>query len=284
MGAALRILAAVIAYRIRKLEMANMAAAASIAVALRLDVLDIGLRVLFAFLLNALVYLNNDYIDVGIDLNSSDKDNEKTRYLSDNLRAALLAQIVLTAALVAMAFVVHLGLLVPLVVGGGICWWYSAYLKRRPYVDILAMMLWGLAMPLCGAPLESLLGWCLAAQLGLFSGVFESIQVMRDADDDAAEPDVHTTGVVLGKEKTLKLARIIMVLVTGYAAAVLHPIAAVLTAGAFVVPFSPDRVATYWTRVKVVYGIAWLFICGWVFLFGQSAGLLWSIPVAASTP
>jgi 4-hydroxybenzoate polyprenyltransferase len=284
MVAALKIVAAVIVYRLRKLEMANMAAAASIAVALRLDPLDIAIRIAFAFLLNALVYLNNDYIDVGIDLNSSDKDTQKARYLSDNLKAALHAQIVLTVALAAMAVAYDIGLLVALVAGGGICWWYSAYLKRRPYVDILAMMIWGLAMPLCGAPVESLLGWCLAAQLGLFSGVFESIQVMRDADDDAAEPDVRTTGVVLGKQKTLALARIIMAFVTVYAAAVLHPIAALITAGAFAVPFSPVRVEQYWTRVKLVYGIAWLFICAWVFLYGESSGLLWRIPAVASAP
>jgi hypothetical protein len=43
------------------------------------------------------------------------------------------------------------------------------------------------------------------------------------------------------------------------------------------VPFTPDRVENYWTRVKLVYGITWLFICAWVFFKGESAGLLWSI-------
>lgn len=283
MLAAFTIIAQVVSYRIRKLEMANMAAAASIAVALHLDVLDIGLRIVFAFFLNALVYLNNDYIDVGIDLNSSDKDTAKARYLADNMGAALWAQIIMTVALCAGAVVYDVGLLVPILVGGGICWWYSAYLKRRPFVDVLAMMIWGVTMPLCGVPLGSMLGWLMALQLGLFSGVFESIQVMRDAEDDAEEQDVRTTGVVLGIDKTLTLARIIMLAVTVYAALVIHPVAAAVSAGAFLVPFSRDDIAKYWTRVKLVYGVTWLFICGWVFFKGQSSGLLWSVASMATS-
>ena len=55
MLAALRIVASVVSYRIRKLEMFNLAGAGSIAVALQLPILDIGMRTLFCFVLNALV-------------------------------------------------------------------------------------------------------------------------------------------------------------------------------------------------------------------------------------
>lgn len=295
MYAAVRIVAMVVVDRLKKLEMANMAAAASIAIALhpRLldvvlqaniiniisdpDVLDVVMRVGFAFLLNALVYLNNDYIDVEIDLNSSDKDTSKAQHLADNIKAAFWAQILMAVALAAAALLLDLGLLVALVVGGGVCWWYSAVLKRRPYVDVIAMMVWGVTMPLCGAPVDSLLGWMMAGQLGLFSGVFESIQVMRDADDDAKEEDVRTTGVVLGKAKTLILARVIMVFVTAYAALFMHPLAGFISGSAFLIPFNEARIAEYWTRVKMIYGVTWLFICGWIFLNGHSAGLLSSI-------
>jgi len=277
MWAGLRIVVAVVHYRLRKLEMANLAAAAAIAVALHLPVSDVVYRVIFAFVLNVLVYLNNDYIDVAIDLNSADKDSEKSKYLADHLGAALGAQVALVAALVVAALIHDVTLLAPLVAGGGICWWYSAYLKRRPYLDILSMMIWGLAMPLCGAPLSSLLGLCLGLQLALFSGVFESVQVMRDADEDAAEEGVRTTGVVLGKKRTLMLARTIMVLTSLYAALVLQPIAALVSAGTLLLPFEPTRIERYWTRVKLVYGVTWLLICGWVFFERHSSGLLWSI-------
>jgi 4-hydroxybenzoate polyprenyltransferase len=266
-------------YRLRKLEMANLAAATSIAVALQLSIGDIVARTAFAFLLNVVVYLNNDYIDAEIDAKSADKDNAKALYLQEHIRAALGAQIFLVLVLAMAAAIYDLGLLVPLVAGGGICWWYSARLKQKPYLDIIAMMAWGLTMPLCGTPVDSVLGWCLAAQLALFSGVFESIQVMRDAEEDAAE-GVRTTGVALGKERTLTLARIIMAGVSLYGALVMHPVAAVVSAGAFLVPFVPDRIEQYWTRVKLVYGITWLFICAWVFFTGQSSGLLWSIDAA----
>jgi hypothetical protein len=270
MVAAIKIVALVIADRLRKLEMANMAAAASIAVALHLDFADVTIRVAFAFLLNALVYLNNDYIDVHLDLSSPDKDTKKAQHLADNIRAAFWAQVAMAVVLAAAAVLLDIGLLVPLIAGGGVCVWYSAVLKRKPYVDILAMMVWGLAMPLCGVPLGSTLGWVMAGQLGLFSGVFESIQVMRDADD--------------GKEKTLWLARVIMGGVAVYGALWLHPIAGLIGGSAFLVPYHEDRIVQYWTRVKLVYGMMWLFVCGFVFINGQSAGLLGAISALAGAP
>ena len=276
MVAGLRIVISVIAYRLRKLEMANMAAAGSMAVALRLPVLDVAVRVLFAFLLNALVYLNNDYIDVAIDLQSSGKDNEKSRYLANNMRAALWAQLMMLAFMVLIAIAYDIGLLVPLIAGGGICWWYSAKLKHAPPWDIVAMMIWGVTMPLVGAPVSNLLGWALSLQLGLFSGVFETIQVMRDAEEDAKE-GVRTTGVMLGVKRSGTLARALMVLCSLYAAMVLHPWVAAVTIVALLIPCDERNIETYWTRVKLVYGVAWLMLCAWVFFQGRSAGMLWSV-------
>ena len=282
MFAGFRILRDVLAYRLRKLEMANLAAAMSIAVVLRLAPLDVVWRTLFAFGLNVLVYLNNDYIDVSLDMQSTGKDVAKTRFLHEHLGAALAVQWGIAGVLVAAAVAYDIGLLAPLVFGGGVCVWYSAYLKRRPYLDVVAMMVWGVAMPACGFPWQSHLGWCMAFELGLFSGVFEAIQVMRDADEDAIE-GVRTTGVVLGKARTLTLARVLMVACSAFAALVLHPVAGLLSALALVVPFSPDKVATYWTRVKLIYGATWLFVCTWLFFSGHgtaaahSAGLLWKI-------
>jgi 4-hydroxybenzoate polyprenyltransferase len=274
MLAAFRIIAGVVVYRLRKLEMANLAAAGSIAVALHLSIPDIAIRTLYCFVLNALVYLNNDYIDVQIDLNSADKDASKARFLADNRSAALWAQWILVAALALFALLYDSGLLVPLVAGGGICWWYSAKLKRMPFVDVLAMMIWGVAMPLCGTPMTNTLGLFMALQLGLFSGVFETIQVMRDADEDAAEEGVRTTGVVLGKERSLVLARVLMVASSIYALLFLQPWAAGVSLLALFVPFAPDQIERYWTRVKLVCGVAWLIVCAWVFFYGQRAGLL----------
>ena len=64
MLAGFRIVADTVIYRLRKLEMANLAAAVAIALALKLPLVDIVVRAAFAFALNIVVYLNNDYIDV----------------------------------------------------------------------------------------------------------------------------------------------------------------------------------------------------------------------------
>jgi 4-hydroxybenzoate polyprenyltransferase len=273
MWAAIRIVRDVVSYRLRKLEMANLAAAASIAIVLRLPGADVAARVAFAFLLNILVYLNNDYVDIEIDLRSTDKDEIKSRFLAAHRGAALHAQWALVAVLAAFALGYDTGLFVPLVAGGGVCAWYSARLKNQAFLDILAMMVWGVSMPLVGSPIDRADGWGLALQLGLFSGVFESIQVMRDADDDA-QGGLRTTGVVLGKERTLWLARALMVGCTAYALLVMgQPFAAGVSVLALLLPFASDQVARYWTRVKLVYGVAWLLICGTVFL-GAEAGVL----------
>ena len=271
--AALRVIAETVVYRVRKLEMANMAAAASIALALRLPIPDVMVRVAFAFVLNALVYLNNDYIDIQIDLGSADKDRSKARYLAAHKSAALAAQWTLVALLVGTSLFYDVGLLVPLIAGGGICLWYSAQLKHRPYLDIGAMIVWGVTMPLCGTPVAHPVGLWMAIQLGLFSGVFESIQVVRDADEDAQE-HVRTTAVVLGKRRTMQLARALMVASSAYAAAFLQPWAAAVSLLAFLVPFSEDAVEKYWTRVKIIYGVSWVVICASVFLTGQRSGWL----------
>lgn len=278
----LRIIVGVVVFRLKKLEMANLAATLAIALALHLPLVDVGVRLVFAFWLNVLVYLNNDYIDVELDLNSTNKDAKKSSYLAEHLTAALWAQIVLVVLLGAGAAVYDLGLLFPIIAGGGICWWYSAILKRRPFMDIIAMMVWGLAMPMVGSPANNILGWLMAIQLGLFSGVFETIQVMRDADADAEEAGVMTTGVVLGKRRTLMLARALMIVCTLYAGLVLSPIGGLLSAVALLVPFTPDRIELYWTRVKLAYGVEWLAICAYIFFMRHSAGLLWTIDVSAT--
>src|SRR5262249_12003943 len=166
-------------------------------------------------------------------------------------------QCALTAILLAIGVLYDPGLRVPLVLGGGICVWYSAQLKRRPFADIPAMMLWGALMPLCGVPLPNRLGGALALQLGLFSGVFEAIPVMGDAEEDAAQA-VRTTGVALGKVRTLAATRGLMLLSSAYALACADPLAALVSAAAPLMRFTAGAEARYWTRVKLVYGLAWL--------------------------
>src|ERR1700755_942845 len=96
-AAAVKIVVDVLVFRLRKLEMANLAAATSIALTLGLSWTTVAWRTLFALVLNVLVYLNNDYIDVAVDLQAGNKDAQKSRFLADNMRAALVAQLALLA-------------------------------------------------------------------------------------------------------------------------------------------------------------------------------------------
>lgn len=268
---AVRITLEVAVYRLRRLEMANIAGAAAIAFALQLPLPEFLVRVGFAFGLNLLVYLNNDYLDLAADLRVPGRDDTKTRFLRDHRRAGVCAQLGLLALLLAVCVAMP-GLLVPLVLGGGVCWAYSARLKAMPYADVAAMIAWGVAMPLCGAPPESALGWALAGWLGLFSGVFEGIQVIRDHDADAAT-GVRTTAVALGVARTLVLVRVMLGVSAVYGALVVSPWLAALPALAILVPLDRDVTRT-WNRVRAVLGVAFLGAVGWVWWSAATAGVL----------
>ncbi|HKU38166.1 MAG TPA: hypothetical protein VJR89_08465, partial [Polyangiales bacterium] len=95
--------------------------------------------------------------------------------------------------------------------------------------------------------------------------------------DEDAEEGVRTTGVVLGKRRSLILARVLMVATTAFALLFMHPAAAAVSAIALFIPFIESNIEKYWTRVKLVYGVSWLVICAVVFLSGEGSGLLASI-------
>ncbi len=268
---AARIAAEVAVYRLRRFEMANIAGAAAICVALALPAGEVAVRLGFAFGLNLLVYLNNDYLDLATDLRSPHRDDTKTRFLRDHRVAGIVAQVVLAAGLVATCFV-RPGLAVPLVLGGGVCWAYSAHLKARPVVDILAMIAWGVAMPLCGTPVDSALGWALAGWLGLFSGVFEGLQVIRDAEADTAT-GVRTTAVVFGVRRTYRMVQVLLLVSAVYAALVISPWLAVLPASAVAIRLQRGRVDATWNHVRMVLGLAFLGAVGWIAYDGATAGV-----------
>jgi 4-hydroxybenzoate polyprenyltransferase len=273
---ATRIVYDAVAFRLQSLEMANLAGAVSIALALRLPWAEVAFRALFAFVLNALVYLNNDWFDAEDDLRTPGRDGPRTRFLAQHMESALAAQGVLLAVLIAAAILFDPGLLLALLVGGGICVWYSRSLKRVPYLDVIAMAVWGIGMPMCGFPLDRTLGWCLALQLGVFAAVYETIQVMRDAPADAIA-GIRTSGVVLGVARTRQLSRALMLVASLVAAALLHPVAGLISAAALAIPLDGNDVARRWTQVRLVYAAAWLIVIAWIWLTGSSAGLLWSV-------
>jgi 4-hydroxybenzoate polyprenyltransferase len=269
MTAVVKILFDVAVFRLRRFEMANIAGALAIAFACHLSYVEIGFRAVFAFLLNLLVYLNNDWYDLADDLASSGKDQNKNAYLAANPRAAVFAQLGLFALLFALALLWGGGLLIALIAGAGVCFAYSAGLKRRPIFDVLAMIAWGMAMPLVGLAPGHPEGWLLLGQLGLFSGVFESIQVIRDHDTDKAA-GVRTTAVVLGLERSQWLARALMVIAGLYAGAMFSWWIAPLPILAALIPMDREDIDRYWNRVRMVLGLAMLAETAFVYFGGLS--------------
>jgi 4-hydroxybenzoate polyprenyltransferase len=286
MTAVVKILFDVAVFRLRRFEMANIAGALAIAFACHLGALEIGFRAVFAFLLNLLVYLNNDWYDLADDLAATGKDQNKNAYLAAHPRAAVHAQLGLFALLLALALVWGGGLLLALIAGAGVCFAYSAGLKRVPVVDVLAMIAWGMAMPLVGLAPGHPEGWLLLGQLGLFSGVFESIQIIRDHDADK-QAGVRTTAVVLGLERAQWLARALMIAAGLYAGALFTWWIAPLPILAALIPLRRDdidqpgvgqggrgspgvEIDRYWNRVRVVLGLAMLAETAFVYFGGLS--------------
>lgn len=271
-GAALRIVADVARFRLRRLEMANLGGAAAVAVVAGLPPLEIAGRLLFGALLNLLVYLNNDYLDVDADLASTTRERAMTAFLAAHRPAAVAAQLALLGLLLAIALLWEPVLLLPLIAGGGLCWAYSARLKRIPGLDLAAMIAWGMAMSAVGAPLDDPLAWALVIQLGLFSGVFESIQVLRDRPEDA-EVGVRTTAVALGELGSRRLIRIMLLLSGVYASFVLVGPIGLLPALGLLLPIDRATIPAYWTRVRLLLGVTLLVEVAYVALAGRSAGL-----------
>lgn len=270
MRAEFKIAADVAWYRLRRFEMANLGAAGAIAVALALPWGDVFVRLAFGALLNVLVYLNNDYLDVAEDAVSPTKDQDKTRFLAEHRGAALRAQLGLLALLGLVAWLWGGGLVWPLLLGGGICWAYSAVLKHRPFVDVVAMMLWGVTMPWVAVPPDSAAGWALLLQLGLFSGVFETIQVMRDHDEDR-DTGVRTTAVALGQARTRWLLRGLVVVAGLYAAVQFGWWLGLLPWSVLLLPIPDSDLSGYWNRVRLRLGLTLLIECALVY-FGAALG------------
>lgn len=269
---ALRILLDVVVFRLRRLEMANLAGAVSVMVALRLPLADMAVRTGFALLLNLLAYLTNDYCDLERDLKTG-RAEDKTRFLAAHRQAALGVQLGLGVVLAALALAWSPGLLLAAALGEGLCWLYSAKVKRVAFADVAVMAVCGGAMALVAVPLDRPLGWLLVAELGLFSGAFELIQVLRDRQEDA-DNGVVTTAVKLGERATLALTRGWMLLAAVFATLTLQRWVGPALALATLVPYGASGAKPYWNRVRLVFGLVWLGIIVSITLTGRSDGLL----------
>ncbi len=263
-------------YRLSRFEMANLVSAFFIMLAIQLTAVDITVRLFFGFLLNLLIYLNNDYCDIKIDLNSGKKDKTRTIFLHEHRLEALLSQIFLVALLSTIALLYDFGLFFVFLASASICWLYSSKMKNIAFVDIGLMIIAVTLLSMIAAPLDNLLGWCLAFQLGLIAGAFQSIQVMRDIDDDR-HSNVQTTAVVIGFKNTKRIFNALILISSIFAAITLNYWVAGLLSLAVFIPCKHDNMSQFWNQVRLITSAVWLCILTGIYLHQTSNGLIWSI-------
>lgn len=269
--------------RLKRREMANLGGVATIALVLSAPPQELASRLALAAALNVFVYFNNDVLDAAVDAQTPARRQDHARAILDNRGAAWLAQAILLAAIVTSAAWFGGDTLCAVLAGGGVCLAYSAWLKRRAYADVVAMLVWGIAMPSLGFEHDRSVGWILAGQLGLFSACFETVQTLRDRTSDQAA-GVRTTAVALGPNGTRALLRAFILLSSVYAAAMVSPWVAPVVAAAVFVPLHEDRLPTAWDRIRVLFGVAWIAAAAAVYLQGGTHGAFLSIDLEATLP
>lgn len=269
----LRILYDVALFRLRRREMANVAAVACVMVALRLELTEMAVRLLLALVLNLFVYLANDYYDIEADLASSRKDRQKVLRLKAHKDTARLCQVLLVALVLGIGALWSRELFMTALVASGAGWAYSAKLKHVPIVDVLAVTVCGMAGGMVGSPLHRTEGWILAGLLGLFAAAFQTIQLVRDHDEDARF-GIGTTAVRYGQAATVLLQRLLIAAAALYSFLLVHWWIGPLVLVAALLPFEARRADRHWNRVRLTLGVIWLATIGWVVSTGTLPGLL----------
>jgi 4-hydroxybenzoate polyprenyltransferase len=264
--AAIRIIWEALLYRVKRREMNNALTTTSLMIAFHLAWGDVAFRAGYAIVLNVYVYLMNDYFDVELDLASPQKDQAKARYLADHRAAAVGALGGLGALLLGGALAHSRLLVIAFGANSLILFVYSAWLKRKPMVDVVTMGLWGVSMALVGLPAtSSALGWRLIGLLGLLCSCFEVIQVVRDEPGDRVT-QIVTTAVLLGVRRAAWLFRALVVLGAAYGCAALRsPVPAALLL-AVTLPLTPERADRTWDLCRGLFGVVWGGVLAQVYL------------------
>ena len=255
--APLRIIAETLWYRARRREGNNFLTTLSLMAALKLTWPDFLYRGGFALLLNIYVYLINDYCDVEIDIASADKDRGKTVFLKENRKAA-------KTALFFMAFVLVVGgilhsplLFICFLANTFIVYSYSAWFKRMPYLDVIAMVICGITMSLAAIPQNSAIAYRYLVVLGLICSAFEVVQIIRDEPEDRLA-GIRTTAVRLGLFRARLIFVFLAILAAVYAYFIIHSLAGLLFLAAAAVPLSSKNASRAWDILRLIFGTAWL--------------------------
>ncbi|MCC6644383.1 MAG: UbiA family prenyltransferase [Polyangiaceae bacterium] len=268
-----RIVADATVYRLKKREMGNLVTSATLALGLSLPLRDVAHRVAFGLALNVFVYLVNDLFDVEIDQRAEGRDVERTRFLAAHLGAGVQGAALVLGACAALAAAHGRDLLVVLGVNVVVIVLYSRWLKRRPVLDLLSMATWGTSMALVGCPLDSRPGWAMVGLLAILCMVTEGVQVIRDAETDAAA-GVRTTAAALGVVRAAALTRALVLAASVYATLTLDVIVGPLLSLGLFTRLDTAHANQSWDRLRLLFGVGWLLIVGHFHLAGRLTGAL----------
>lgn len=258
-------------YRLANREMANLAASLVIMIALRLGTLDISIRLFFGLLLNLAVYLANDYYDIDADLQASNKNRSNAAMLRTERPTVIGILVGLTVVMTAIGLAWSPGLVIAMAGGQGLCWAYSARLKRVAFWDIATITLCGVCASMVAFPLDRLMGWALAGLLGLYAANFQLIQELRDCRDDATF-GTKTTAVRLGSRATYAVHRALTLLGVVYATLLIDRWFGLVGLAALALPTTKKSAGAYWNNLRLAMGIGWLALIAALVLRGSTHG------------
>ncbi len=261
-----RLLSDSILDRLKRMEANSLITNFMLLLAFHFPFVDIVIRMAITFVLNVLVYFINDFIDVEIDLASPEKDHSKARYLKEHKRKAFALIVGVSGALLILSLLYSPSVCFGVILALLIIFYYTDYLKNMAYFDVIGCFVWGVAMAWPAIPDFSPQGIKLILLIGLFTACFEIVQCVKDYEFDK-KYDLRTTPIVIGISNSFIVARVLYVFSTLYAIFVLGQPQGIL----LLVPIfyrTDQDMATYWMKLRVVFGIVWLsimvrFFFGW---------------------
>lgn len=253
-----RLLADTARDRIVRLEANTILGNLLLLIAFHFSALDFIIRMAVTLYINVLGYFINDYIDVDVDLANKDKDSSKALFIKEHKKTALALILYMSAAVIIATMFYSTSVCLAVVMLLLIVTIYTDSLKNTAYWDIIFIGLWGLALSWIAIPDFSWQGTQLILLLFLFGCSFETVQTLKDYEEDK-KFGLTTTPIAIGVPGTLRVLRALYVVSALYALFVLREPVGIL----LFIPLlfsTTQSMSVYWTKLKVTCGIVWLVI------------------------
>ena len=219
---------------------------------------DFIIRMVITLFINVLGYFINDFIDIEVDLASKEKDKSKALFIKEHKKTALALILCMSAGLVTATLFYSQSVCFAVIMLLFIVTIYTDYFKNKAFWDVIFIGLWGFALSWIAIPDFSWQGIKLILLLFIFGCCFETVQTLKDYEEDK-NFGLTTTPIVLGVPETVLILRILYIASALYAFFVLNEIVGIL----ILIPLffsTTQNMGTYWTKLKLVCGVVWMVI------------------------